>query len=193
MQTCGQCMLIFLEIAFNVMVCTYVFVCVCVCACVCVCVCVHACLRMCVGACLRMCVGACLHVRVRACMHVCMCQSKVHACKGLTFCTYISMWLSLENYTLYSSHMRFYSFRGPNNHKKWYTDWIIAKMIKEYHIAQNFDGGKLWRFPADRYNLICQLFKSIAAFTVHGERRWPSAKKSIYPSKFPPSEFCAIW
>ena len=44
MRTCGQCILTFLEIAFTVMVCTYVFVCVCVCAC-CVCVCVGACVR----------------------------------------------------------------------------------------------------------------------------------------------------
>ena len=53
MRTCGNCMLTFLEIAFTVMVCTYVFVCVCVCAC-CVCVCVCVCVR----------VGACVHARM---------------------------------------------------------------------------------------------------------------------------------
>ena len=68
----------------------------------------------------------------------------------------------------------------------------------KYRIAQNFDGGKFWRFwcfPArlSKFNPL-NCLKTIQHLEVYGERQWPSVKiisikylKSQYPSKF-----CAI-
>ena len=69
----------------------------------------------------------------------------------------------------------------------------IVKTVT-YRIAENFDSGKFWRFPArpSKFNQSNYL-KTIQYLQVYSERQWPSFKifsvkylKSQYPSKFPP-------
>ena len=74
--------------------------------------------------------------------------------------------------------------------------FIKQSYIVVYFIAQNFDGGKFWRFwhfPARPLKFNSSNFlKTIQRLQVYGEIQWPSIKifsvkylKSEYPSKFP--------